>query len=322
MRSLEPARFGVTSYAPGSIGNLGPGLDVLACALTGAGDTVHAWFTDGNSIAIVEPGHPDLPRACDDHACGIAALEVRARVGATSRGIAISVQKGLPLSAGQGGSGASAIAAAVAVNELLSRDGYAALDTLTLLDAALASESRLAGRHLDNLAASLFGGVVCVRQLDPSDVVQVPVNMEPWFALAHPSVRVRTADARAVLPENVSRNTLVAQLANVAALVTALSSGDFALLGRALDDHVAEAPRSHLVPGFANAKQAALAAGALGVSLSGSGPTTFAACRDESTAHAAAEAMRWAFEAAGVSCHTRIATVDREGARSRWNSEP
>jgi homoserine kinase len=308
---------GVVAHAPGSIGNLGPGLDVLGCAITGAGDDVHAWWVDAPGVVIADPGHPELPDDPDRHACGIAARAVLARAGIDDRGVALRVHKGLPLSAGQGGSGASAVAAAVAVNALLERADADPLDDATLLIAALEAEAQVAGRHLDNLAASLLGGVVCVRGIDPPDVARVPVATPLWFALAHPAIAVRTADARAVLPQFVPRAMAIAQLASVASLVTGLATGDLALIGRALVDHIAEPPRSALVPGFHDAKQAALEAGALGASLSGSGPTTFAACADEPTALAVAEAMRWAYEAAGVACGSRVATMDLEGARWR-----
>ena len=310
---------GILAYAPGGIGNLGPGLDVLGCAITGAGDEVHARWTSDAGIVIEDAGHPDLPTDPTLNACAIAARAVLERaVGlrdSTPRGVALSVRKGLPLSAGQGGSSSSAVAAAVAVNQLLVAEGADSLDTVGLLQAALVAETAVAGRHLDNIASALLGGVVCVRGIDPPDVTSVPVRMDLWFALAHPNIRVRTVDARAVLPQFYPREMLIAQLASVASLVTALAIGDAALFGRALVDHVAEPPRAVLIPGFREAKQAALEAGALGASISGSGPTTFAACDSEVTALAAAEAMRWVYEATGHQCNTRVATIDFEGAR-------
>ena len=146
-----------TAYSPGSIGNLGPGLDVLGCALAGAGDTVTAEFAATPGITVLDPGHPSLTSDPTQHASAIAALAVIRRathLGATtpSGGIALTCSKGLPLSAGQGGSAASAVAGAHAVNALigspLSRD--------ELLEAALFSETQLAGRHLDTLVIGYF----------------------------------------------------------------------------------------------------------------------------------------------------------------------
>ena len=161
-----------TAYAPGSIGNFGPGLDVLGCAVEGACDTVSAEFTDARGVTVVDPGHPSLSTDPTMHASAIAAMAVVRRathLGATTpaAGIALHVTKGLPLSAGQGGSAASAVAGAAAVNALigspLSRD--------ELLEAALFSETQVAGRHLDNIAPSYMGGIVLIRSLDPIDVL-------------------------------------------------------------------------------------------------------------------------------------------------------
>lgn len=317
MNAISHEHGGVIAFAPGSIGNLGPGLDVLGCAITGAGDEVHAWWGDVAGVMVVDAGHPELPTDAARNACAIAAHAVMQRSPHLTRGVMLSVRKGLPLSAGQGGSGASAVAAAVAVNQLIVSAGGDALDTAGLLATSLIAETHVAGRHLDNLAASLMGGVICIRAIDPPDVSNVPVNTPLWFALAHPDIRLRTADARAVLPAMVSRETMIAQMASVASLVTGLMLGDLALVGRALVDHVAEPARAPLIPGFMAAKHAALDAGALGASLSGSGPTTFAVCATEAAAMAVAEAMRWAYAAAGHACMARVATLDFEGARWR-----
>jgi homoserine kinase len=303
----------VDAFAPGSIGNIGPGLDVLGCAVTGAGDRVIARRIAGEAIVLDDAGHPNLPTDPARHACAIAADAVRRACGVPHFGVALRVIKGLPLSAGQGGSAASAVAAAVAVHALLGEP----LDQMTLLACSLEAESVVAGRHLDNLAPSLMGGVVTVLGTDPCDAVRVPVRHAPWFALAYPHITVRTADARTVLPQFVPRATAIAQLASVSAMVTAFASGDLALLGRSLVDHIAEPARAPRVPGFADALRAAREAGEVGGSFSGSGPTTFAVCATEAIAAHAAAAMQTVYRATGVACDTRVVTIDEAGARWR-----
>jgi len=306
----------VRAFAPASIGNLGPGLDVLGCAVTGAGDTVTAEWCDADGIVVRDPGHPELPTDPALHSSAIAASQVlrRALGGGTkppASGIALAVKKELPLSAGQGGSAASAVAGAVAANALCG----APLSTDALLDACLIAESTVAGRHLDNLAPSLLGGICLVRSMDPIDVVRLPVPTSLFIVLAHPAQRLRTADARAVLPAAVDRATALHQAAQVGAIVAALASGDLALLGRAIDDRIAEPARAPLIPGFREAKAAALAAGALGASISGAGPTSFALAGDRACAEAVAVAMEGAFAAQAISSSVRVCEVDRVGAR-------
>lgn len=305
-----------TAFAPGSIGNLGPGLDVLGCAVEGAGDSVTAVFTETPGVTILESGHPSLSTDPTRHASAIAALAVVRRathMGATTPagGIALRVTKGLPLSAGQGGSAASAVAGATAVNALIGSP----LGRDELLEAALFAETQVAGRHLDNIAPSCMGGIVLIRSLDPIDVVSIPVPPSLCFVLASPAQSLRTADARAVLPVEVSLNVALHQAAQVAGIVAALYAADLALLGRCIDDRIAEPARAALLPGFLKAKKAALTAGALGVSISGAGPTAFAICDAESTGAAVAQSMCDAYQNAGLACVARVTRPDLTGAR-------
>jgi homoserine kinase len=283
---------------------------------------VEAEWTDGPGIVIRDSGHSALPTAADRHAAGIAAIAVlrmATSLGIThpARGIALRVVKNLPLSAGQGGSAASAVAGAAAVNAILGGP----LETGDLLAACLSAESIVAGRHLDNIAPSLLGGIVLVRTLDPIDIVSLPIPEGLRIVLAHPAQELRTADARAVLPTEVPRATAVHQAAQVGAIVAALTTGDLRLLGRAIDDRIAEPARASLLPGFTEAKRAALGAGALGVSISGAGPTAFALCDSDATADRAARAMRNAYATHALECSVRVAHVDRRGVRVETQRE-
>lgn len=297
-------------FAPGCIGNIGPGLDILGLAVTGPGDSVRAELSPTPGVVLLDPGHPDLPTDPARHTAGIAAHAVLKRAG-EKRGVALHVTKGLPLSGGQGGSAASAVAAAVAVNTLLGTP----LATQELLFACLEAEATVAGRHLDNIAPSLLGGAVLIRSLDPLEVVPLTIQGNLPIVLAHPEQRLETRRGRAALPADVERETALFQAAQVAAIVAALARGDWQLLGRSIDDRVAEPARAPLLPGFRDAKAAALAAGALGCSISGSGPTAFAFAPDEARAEAIRTAMVQAYHRAGVPCSARIAQVDTRGAR-------
>ena len=311
---MSPDRQSAVAFAPGGVGNIGPGLDILGLALTGVGDTVRAEWTDSPGIRIVDAGHPDLPTDPSRHTAGLAARAVIDRAGdSRSRkgGIALTITKGLPLSGGQGGSAASAVAGAVAVNALL---GYP-LDRWALVGAALAAEESVSGRHADNIAPALLGGIVLIRSLDPLDLVELPVPDELWVVLARPDQQLRTAEARSVLPAQISRAAALHQAAQVGAMVAALAAGDYDLLGRAIDDRIAEPVRMALLPGFREAKQAALAAGALGSSISGGGPTAFALVRGQPAGNRVAAAMAAAYTKCGHRCEVRVAQIDRQGAR-------
>ncbi|MGE0352967.1 MAG: homoserine kinase [Gemmatimonadales bacterium] len=300
----------VRAFAPGSVGNIGPGLDILGMAVTGAGDRVDAETSTEPGIQLRDSGHPELPADPDRHSCGIAARAVLARAGREGQGVILQITKGLPLAAGQGGSAASAVAAAVAVNQLLGRP----LDTDGLLLASLEAETAVAGRHADNVAPSLLGGIILIRSLDPLDLVSLPVPPGLALVLAHPAQVLETRTGRSVLPDQIDREVALHQAAQVAAMAAALALGDLELLGRAIDDRIAEPARAPLLPGFRQAKRAALNAGALGCSISGSGPTAFALARP-AAAEAVATAMREAYAREGIGCVVRVAAVDTRGAR-------
>jgi homoserine kinase len=309
---MFPRMNQVSDFAPGSVGNVGPGLDILGLAVAGAGDVVTVRRIPGGRIVVRDAGHPDLTRSAARHASAIAA-RAALRLAGRSRGVGleIRVRKGLPLSGGQGGSAASAVAGAVAANLLLGEP----LGVNQLLLAALEAETAVAGRHLDNIAPSLLGGLTLVRRLVPPEVVRLDPPRRMLVVLAKPDYQLATRRGRSVLPRLVPRGVALQQAANVAAMVAAARSNDTAAFGRAIDDRIAEPVRAALLPGFRAAKRAALAAGAYGCSISGSGPTAFAITDAPATAERVAEAMRGAYHRAGFACATRIARADRKGAR-------
>lgn len=309
---LIEAGVAARATAPGGIGNLGPGLDILGCAVTGLVDRVTAWREGDAGVRVAAAGHPDLPSEPMAHASAIAAAAILERACAAGQrpfGISLVLDKGLPLSGGQGGSAASAVAGAAAANALLDQP----LDRMAVLEAALVAESVVAGRHLDNVAPCVFGGIVLVRSMDPIDLVPVPAPDALRIVLALPEMQLRTRDARSVLPGQVDRATALHQAAQVAAIVAACASGDLHLLGRAIDDRIAEPVRAPLLAGFREGQRAAMSAGALGCSISGAGPTSFALASSDVDAAAIAMAMVDAYAAAGVPCSARIAQVSHSG---------
>jgi homoserine kinase len=149
----------------------------------------------------------------------------------------------------------------------------------------------------------------------PIDVVSIPVPDALRIVLAHPGQSLRTADARAVLPREVEMDVALHQAAQVAGIVAACYSGDIDLLGRSIDDRIAEPARARLLPGFDQAKLAAIDAGALGVSISGAGPTIFAVCDSDAVAARVATAVCAAYESRGLGCVARVTRPDRVGTR-------
>ncbi|HVU13096.1 MAG TPA: homoserine kinase, partial [Phototrophicaceae bacterium] len=259
-----------TAFAPATIANLGVGFDIVGLALREPGDTVTAEWSEepGITIADIEGDGGKLARDPSRNTASVAARTVRNTVGET-RGIKLTIHKGLPLASGMGSSSASAVAGAVAVNALLGEP----LKKAELLPACLDGEEMASGRHADNVAPCLFGGITLIYGTDINQIVQLPIPENLWFALVTPAVEVPTAQARAVLPKTIPLKQMVSQTAGVARLIDSIHRGDLQALAAAMEsDSVVEPARAHLMPLLAEVRSAAKAAGALGLAISGAGP--------------------------------------------------
>lgn len=300
------------AYAPATMANLGVGFDILGLALAEPGDTVEAVFSGepGVQITDISGDGGRLPREAGRNTAGIAAQSVL-RIAGETRGVALTIHKGLPLASGLGSSAASAVAAAVAVNALLGEP----LSRSNLLPAALDGEALVSGRHADNVAPCLFGGITLSYGLSATEIWPLPVPQNLWLALVTPAVEVPTAQARAVLPDQVPLKTMVAQTASVARLMSALYRGDIPAMAAAMEaDRVIEPARAHLMPLLAEVRQAAHRAGAHGLVISGAGPTLAAICDNADTAQNAAAAMGAVYSEAGIGAATRACQVAAGGA--------
>jgi homoserine kinase len=296
-------------YAPGSVSNLGPGFDCLGIAFTGRGDLVTAHRTEGRGVRVTAVSDPRIPTDPERNTAAIAAAGVLARA-AADVGLELTIEKGLPLAAGMGGSAASAVAGAVAADAVLG----ARLGRMDLLAAALEAEAVVSGRHPDNVAPSLLGGAVLAVSIDPLHVMAVRVHPDLSLVLVTPSYTVETSRARAVLPREIPRAEAVAQAARLAGLVAGLERGDADLIRRSMVDGIAEPARAALHPGYAEARAAGLDAGAIGIAVSGAGPTVVAIVRPGS-AGAVGAALQSAYERLGMGAALHAAEVDGLGAR-------
>ena len=304
----------IAAYAPATVSNVACGFDVLGFALDEPGDVVMAAPADTPGVTILDivGDGGRLTRDPRKNTAGAAVAALLAHL-QTTRGVALTIHKGLPLESGIGSSGASAVAAVVAANELLGRP----VTPDVLLACAMAGEQAGCGAaHPDNVAPSLLGGFVLARNVHPPDVVQLPVPEGLACALLHPHLSVHTGTARALMGDTVPLTDAVRQWANLGALVAALFTSDRALLSRSLVDVVAEPKRAGLVPGFYDIKNAAIDAGALGCSLSGSGPSLFALAASMDVAREAGAAMQRAFSRhSDVGSDLFVSLVGRAGAR-------
>jgi homoserine kinase len=299
-------------YAPATVANVAAGFDILGFAVREPGDEVTARIAGpaGVRIVAIEGDNGVLPRDPALNVAGVAALGV---LSATQRqeGVELEIRKRMPIGSGMGSSAASAVAAAVAVNELLGRP----FSRAGLVPFCLEAERVACGAaHADNAAPALLGGFVLIRSCQPVDVVSISAPSELACAIVHPHVEIRTQDARKILRDRITMKDAVTQWGNTAGLIAGLLTGDYGLIARSLSDVVIEPVRSILIPGFHKVKEAALAAGALGCSISGSGPSIFALARGIGTAGAVAEAMAAVYRSIGLEHDLHVSDINRDGA--------
>jgi homoserine kinase len=209
-----------------------------------------------------------------------------------------------------GSSAASAVAAAVAANALLDSP----LDNEALLPFALEGEKYASGEaHTDNVAPSLLGGLILCPGVLLPEMIRLPTPEGVSAVLLHPDLLVNTAQARLALPTSISMKLWLDQQGLLAGFIHACASNDIDLIGKTLRDVVIEPHRKGNVACFDAVVAAANKGGALGCTLSGSGPSIFALCKDRD-ARNIASAMERACRAQGIECRSWVSTMNAPGA--------
>lgn len=307
-----PGRERATAFAPASVGNVAIGFDILGFSVETLGDRVSVARrgAPGVAIAAVRGVAGELPHEPRDNTAGRALLALREAV-QPDFGFVLEIDKGIPLGSGLGGSAASAVGAVVAANALLP----APCTHEQLLKFAMAGEVVASGaRHVDNISASLYGGLVLTVGIDEPRVKQIPVPAGIRAVIVHPHMFLATARARAILKGSVELSDFVWQTAHLAGFISGCYTDDLDMIRASFEDVVIEPQRQALIPGFQEVRGAAMRAGALGCSISGAGPAMFAWAL-EGSAPAVLEAMRREFQSRGLASDGWIVDMRRSGAR-------
>ena len=296
-------------FAPATIGNVGPGFDILGLAVEGLGDIITCQKSSIKSeiTAVTGVDAALIPLDPAQNTITLAAHHFCKKKGANLN-LSFTLERQLPASGGMGASAASSLAGAMAAAYFTGNLD----DHLLILGSALEAEAVVSGRHLDNIAPCYYGGLTLVQAIDPPNVVVIPVKKCWWVALLTPAIKLDTKHARSILPRTVDTKIFIQQMANTAALVAAFAQGNEELAGAALCDLFAEPKRGALIPRFDDIKLAALGSGALGCSISGAGPTIFALCDNAQSAQSVVAAME---AAAHGGCRTHCGPIAQKGAR-------
>ncbi len=299
-------------FAPATVANVSCGFDILGFALSQPGDELIAVKNNshkGIRIKEITGDEGRLPWGVHQNTAGVAAQALLDHLG-TDQGFDISLHKKMPLGSGLGSSAASAVAGVFAINQLLGEP----LKTESLLPFAMEGERIACGAaHADNVAPSLMGGFVLIRSYEPLDAVKLHCRMQLWSTVINPDIEVNTRDARDILKRHLPMDKAIQQWGNVGGLIAGLLTPDAGLVGRSLQDVVAEPVRGMLIPGFYEVKQAAIDEGALGAGISGSGPSVFALSTDNTIAKRVGQAMQEAFLKYKISSRVYTSEINTSG---------
>lgn len=301
----------VQAFAPATVANVSCGFDILGFAIEGMGDrvTLREKSSPGLIVTSIKGDGGKLPKDPLKNTCSVAIQSLLDELG-QNVGMEIFLEKGLPLGSGMGSSAASAVAALVAANELLGNP----FQKKDLLPFAMAAEKAACGAgHADNVAPSLLGGFVLIRDYHPLDVIKLHVPQDLYCTLLHPHFELKTADSRSVLRESIPLKHATIQSGNVAGLVAGLYEEDYELISRSLRDVIAEPYRAILIPGFYEVREAIKGVGALGMGISGSGPTLFCLSKGKEKAIQIADAAKKVYQSIGLGVDVFFSAINTEG---------
>ena len=301
----------VTVHSPAGVGNLVCGFDVIGMALNEPYDIITLQILDEPVINIKHTDKFSLPEDPKNNLIGICLQDLMDAYN-KKIGFNVTVHKNIKPGSGLGSSSASCAGAVVAANALLNNH----FSKNELLEFALAGEMVASGgRHADNIAPAIFGGITIARPTDPFDIISLPVPSGLFVTVVHPQIEIKTAEARNILPKEIALTTGVTQWANVAGLVAGIFTNDKSLIGRSLIDAVAAPFRSALIPGYSDVIDKSLQAGALGGGISGSGPSMFMLCESYIIAEAVEKYMQQIYTALKIDYKTYVTTINPQGVK-------
>lgn len=298
----------ITVRSPATVSNVVCGFDCLGFAIEQPFDEVTVRIIDEPVIRIEHHDGFDLPTAPAENVAGVA-LQAMIDAAKLPHGFEVEITKYIMPGSGVGSSSASSCGTVVAANKLLG-DRFTKHE---LVDLAMAGEMLASGsRHADNVAPSIYGGFVLVRSTDPLDVVEI--EYPPlWATVIHPQIEVKTSESRAILPQQVPLKDAVKNWSNLGAFVAALSTGDYDLMARSMEDFIVEPARKSLIPNYDAIKTVSLEAGAIGGGISGSGPSMFMLSDNEITADEVADAMEAVFSNSDILRNIYVSPISNSG---------
>ncbi|MDC8003144.1 homoserine kinase [Aureisphaera galaxeae] len=299
-------------FSPATVANVSCGFDAMGFALQQLGDEMTFQKTsDKGEVVITKIEGAKLPFETERNAAGFVAQKMLEDAKADF-GLEIEIIKKYKPGSGLGSSAASSAGSAYAVNQFL--DGK--FSQLELVKYGMLGEEVACGAQIaDNVSAALYGGFVLIRSYDPLEIVSIPTPEDLFVTVLHPQIELKTEDGRNVLPKKVPLKDAVKQWSNVGGLISGLYTSDYELIGRSLEDIIVEPARKLFIPHFDAVKEAAVASGAVGAGISGSGPSIFALSKGKEQAQKTAHFMDEVYKGKGIEYNIYVSSIGNQGTR-------
>ena len=298
-------------FSPATVANVSCGFDVLGFCLDSVGDHMVIRKTNKKGIHITKIEGFVLPYEAELNVAGVSALAMYDAID-VDFGFEIEIYKNIKPGSGIGSSAASAVGSVFGMNELLGKPfNKTQLTEFAIKGEALASKCE----HADNLAPAIFGGFTLVKSVSPLQILEIPSPADLYATIIHPQIEIKTSESRAILPKEVALSDSIIQSANLGSLVHALHTSDYDLISNSLHDVIVEPYRSQLIPHFNEVKETVLNAGALGVGISGSGPSIFSLSKGLETANKVKEAIQSVYSKSGIEFDIHVSKINTDGVK-------
>lgn len=308
---------GIKVYSPATIANVACGFDVLGMALNEPVDEMIFRKSNFPGVQICNIKGANLPKQSDKNVVGVVLEKLLHYLPNKKYGIEVDILKNIKPGSGIGSSAASAAGAVIGANYLFGN--Y--FKTNELISFAMEGEKFACGTpHADNVSPAILGGFTLVKNNGTSgtEIISLPSLKKLWATIIHPQIEIKTSEARKILKKTVLMKDATIQWGNVGALVSALYREDYCLLGKCLEDFIVEPIRSTYIPAFYSLKTKCKKVGALGGSISGSGPSVFMFSKSKEIANKIAECMNEIYNEMNIQYKIYISPVNNSGVKTEF----
>ena len=296
-------------FSPATISNVACGFDILGFPIYSIGDEMIVKKTKKKSLIITDITGYSVPYDINKNVSTIAAKAMIESLNPNC-GFDFKINKKIIPGSGIGSSGSSAAASVYAINKLLDSP----LNENELISFAMRGEVVSSiSEHADNVSPAILGGIVMIKSLSPLEVIKLPTPKDLYCFVINPKIEIKTSFSRKILPNKVKLKNTTKQVSTFGSFIHALHTEDYELIGRSLNDYLIEKHRKKLIPLYDEVKSIAIKHGALGCSISGSGPSIFALTKGVEKANEINRLVTELYKTSGNDFSTYVSKISEKG---------